>query len=66
MKTTVILDDNIYSFLVRESEHRYGTRKKMSLVLNELIRKYIVSRKEMFGTTRPFNVSDIRDEGDRI
>ena len=66
MKTTVILDDNIYSFLVEESKHKYGTVRKVSLVLNELIKKYIANKKEMFGTTKPFDTSDIRDEEDRI
>lgn len=66
MKTTVIFEDNLYSFLIGESEHRYGTKKRVSLVLNELIRKYIAGQREMFGTTKPFDISDVRDEGDRI
>jgi len=37
----VILDDDVYEILVRESLSRYGTTRALSKVLNELIREAI-------------------------
>jgi len=37
-RTTVVLDDDIYEMLVRESIRRYGTTRALSRVLNELLR----------------------------
>jgi predicted CopG family antitoxin len=39
-RTTVILDDDIYEKLVRESIRRYGTTRALSRVLNELLREF--------------------------
>ena len=38
MKTTIILDDEIYKKLVRESLERYGTTRKLSHLINEKLR----------------------------
>ncbi len=38
-RTTVILDDDVYERLVRESVRRYGTVRALSRVLNELLRE---------------------------
>ncbi len=38
-RTTVILDDDVYEMLVRESVRRYGTPRAISKVLNELLRE---------------------------
>ncbi len=40
VKTTIILDDNIYKELIDESIERYGTAKKLSLLINEKLRNY--------------------------
>ncbi|MEM0132680.1 hypothetical protein [Acidiplasma sp.] len=40
VKTTIILDDNIYKELIDESIERYGTTKKLSLLINEKLRNY--------------------------
>ncbi len=37
-RTTVILDDDVYEMLVRESVRRYGTTRALSRVLNEMLR----------------------------
>jgi len=38
-RITVILDDDAYEALVRESVRRYGTARTLSQVLNELLRE---------------------------
>ena len=40
VKTTIILDDNIYKELIDESIEKYGTAKKLSLIINEKLRNY--------------------------
>ncbi|MCD6196298.1 MAG: hypothetical protein J7J82_05895 [Staphylothermus sp.] len=37
-RTTVILEDDIYEKLVKESIRRYGTTRALSKVLNEILR----------------------------
>jgi predicted CopG family antitoxin len=46
-RTTVILDDDIYEKLVRESIRRYGTTRALSRVLNELLRESFSGREEL-------------------
>ncbi len=38
-RTTLILDDDVYEGLVRESIRRYGTARALSRVANELLRR---------------------------
>ena len=38
-RTTLILDDDIYEMLLRESIRRYGSSRALSRVANELLRK---------------------------
>lgn len=38
-RTTVLMDDDLYERLVRESVRRFGSTKAMSKVLNEELRK---------------------------
>lgn len=38
-RTTVLMDDDVYERLVRESVRRFGSTKAMSRVLNEELRK---------------------------
>ena len=40
-RTAVILDDDVYDILVKESLRRYGNTKSISRVLNELVREAI-------------------------
>lgn len=46
-RTTVILDDDVYEMLVRESIKRYGTTRALSKVLNELLRERANPMKEL-------------------
>lgn len=46
-RTTIILDDDIYEKLVKESIRRYGTTRALSKVLNELLRDSFSGRKEL-------------------
>ena len=46
-RTTVVLDDDIYEMLVRESIRRYGTTRALSKVLNELLRERANSMREL-------------------
>ncbi len=40
VKTTIILDDEIYKKLINESIEKYGTAKKLSVLINEKLRAY--------------------------
>ena len=40
-RTTILLDDDVYERLVRESLRRYKTTKAMSKVVNELLKSAI-------------------------
>ena len=46
-RTTVILDDDVYEKLVRESIRRYGSTRALSRVLNELLRESLSARYEL-------------------
>jgi len=46
-RTTVMLDDDVYEMLVRESIRRYGTTRALSKVLNELLRERANSMREL-------------------
>jgi hypothetical protein len=39
VKTTLILDDEVYRELVQESIEKYGSARKLSRVLNEKLRE---------------------------
>jgi predicted CopG family antitoxin len=45
-RTTLILDDDVYKFLVEESIKRYGTTRALSRVVNELIKERISRKRE--------------------
>jgi len=38
-RTTILLDEDLYEYLIRESIRRHGSSKKLSQVVNELLRK---------------------------
>ena len=38
-RTTLILDDDVYEMLLKESVRRYGSSRALSKVVNELLRK---------------------------
>lgn len=48
-RTTIILDDDVYESLVRESVRKYGTARAISKVVNELIRERLEASQELLG-----------------
>ncbi len=48
-RTTLILDDDVYEALLRESLRRYGSSKALSRVVNELLRKALRDVGEIVG-----------------
>ena len=71
MRTTVILDDEVYEKLVQKAVQRYGTAKSLSKLLNVLIRRSFQEDEtlpaSMFGTwktEKPMDLTDLRDEGE--
>jgi hypothetical protein len=39
VKTTIILEDELYKRLVKEALEKYGTTRKLSFLINEKLRK---------------------------
>ncbi|MGB9760666.1 MAG: hypothetical protein ACP5KW_11980 [Thermoproteota archaeon] len=39
VKTTIILEDELYKKLVREALEKYGSTRKLSLLINEKLKK---------------------------
>ena len=46
MKTTINLDDANYAYLVRRSVELYCSTKKISALLNEIVRKFMKTEKK--------------------
>jgi len=46
-RTTVMLDEDVYEKLVKESLRRYGTARAISRVLNELLRESLRGRENL-------------------
>lgn len=46
-RTTILLDDDVYEGVIRESIRRYGTAKAISKVVNELLRRALGARREL-------------------
>ena len=47
VKTTIILDDDLYKALVKEALERYGTTRKLSKLINEKLRIQMIPEKTM-------------------
>ena len=60
--TTVILDDDVYEKLVKESIRRYGTTRALSKVLNELLRKILSGREELIELLYSEKIASISEE----
>ncbi len=61
-RTTILLDEDVYELLVRESIRRYGTAKALSKVLNELVREALASRHELLELIRSEKIVNISEE----
>ncbi|RLF05617.1 MAG: hypothetical protein DRJ60_05375 [Thermoprotei archaeon] len=46
-RTTILLEDEVYEKLVRESIRRYGSSKAISKVINELLKESLSARNEL-------------------
>ncbi|MHC1601260.1 MAG: hypothetical protein ACXQTI_10965 [Candidatus Nezhaarchaeales archaeon] len=46
-RTTILLEDEVYEKLVRESIRRYGSSKAISKVINELLKESLNARNEL-------------------
>ena len=46
-RTTILIDDEVYEELVKESLKRYGTAKAISKVLNDLLRDSLKGRDKL-------------------
>ena len=66
MKTTVIIKDDLRELLVNEAKEEYGSVRKVSELLNDIIAKHFAMKKNLFGSTKRFDVDDVRDESDRF
>ncbi|MEM3384753.1 MAG: hypothetical protein QXE05_06540 [Nitrososphaeria archaeon] len=47
VKTTIVLEDDLYKELVREALEKYGTTRKLSKLINEKLRKAMYSKIEI-------------------
>jgi len=45
VKTTIILDDDLYKALVKEALEKYGSTRKLSKLINEKLRAYTAPKK---------------------
>ncbi|MEW5955477.1 MAG: hypothetical protein AB1626_02985 [Candidatus Micrarchaeota archaeon] len=66
MKTSFIVRDELYHMLTEEAKRQYGSARKLSAVLNNILAKYLVKRKSLFGSTKRFSLKDVREEHDRF
>ena len=65
LRTTIILREDLYEKIVKESISRHGSVKKMSVVINELLSKHFTTKgvpESMFGSLKRFSLRDLRDE----
>ncbi len=46
VKTTIILEDELYKQLVKEALEKYGSTKKLSLLINQKLKGEITEKKE--------------------
>ena len=61
-RTTILLDDDVYEGVVRESIRRYGTAKAISKVVNELLRRALGARRELLELIYSEKVRELSQE----
>ncbi len=61
-RTTVILEDDIYERLVKESIRRYGTTRALSKVLNELLRESLSGESELIQLIYSEKLAEVSQE----
>ncbi len=65
MKTTVLMDKEVYKKLVNEAIQKHGSAKNISLTLNEMLKARFAPVNSMFGQLKRFPLKGLRDESDR-
>ena len=66
VKTTVVIKDELADALRDFSLKTYKSRKKLSEALNFILSDFFSKKKEMFGSSEPFSISDVREKHDRF
>ncbi len=72
VKLTVVLDDELYGELVRDSQRKTGKKRKVSQSLNGILSLYFRKKISLFGSTkatpelRRLMLKDLRDKHDRV
>lgn len=67
MKTTILLDDELYPELVTAAAKRYGNAKSLSRLINDVLKSHFKPKKEsMFGALPGISYDGARDKRDRI
>lgn len=68
MKTTVVIDDVIYEMLRETSARELRKQRGVSEYLNRILHEFFSRKKskEMFGSTKRFDLKGYRDEDDRF
>ena len=61
-RTTVILEDDIYERLVKESIRRYGTARALSKVLNELLKESLSGESELIQLIYSEKLAEVSQE----
>ena len=46
-RTTILLEEDLYEYLIKESIRKYGSSKKLSQVINELLRKTLYDKEKV-------------------
>jgi len=61
-RITVILDDDVYENLVKESIRRYGTTRAISKVLNEILKDSLSGRRELIRLIYSVKIAEVSIE----
>ncbi len=69
MKTTLIIEDDLYELLERFSRTTTKSRRKLSQTLNRILGEYFGKKQDLFGSTkipRHLLLKDLREKHDRF
>jgi len=61
-RTTILLDEDVYELLVKESIKRYGTARALSKVLNELLREALTPRRDLLELIYSEKIVNVSEE----
>ena len=66
MKSTYIIKNELHELLAKEAVRQYGSAKKMSELLNQILLEYFGKKHDLFGSTKRLNLANIREKKDRF